>query len=171
MPTKCIFLMLLALLGMGNLWASDAVVRLGFLVNFARFTEWPESVLRNGAPLQVCLAPGDADMASQLVEVTHQPIHGHSVQARLVKQPDEVRDCNLLYLPAELPDALMSWLSVANRVKALSIGDVPDLTSAGGMIELVLSGGRYYFNINLIAARQADLRISTNLLRLARTVK
>ncbi|CAK0741486.1 YfiR family protein [Gammaproteobacteria bacterium] len=175
MPAKRIFLLLLsgciALLDTGNLWASDAELRLGFLVNFARFTEWPEAVLPAGALLRICIAPGDAEMVSKLADLTRQTVQEHPVQTRLITRPDEVKGCHLLYLPAELPPPLTPWLMAANRAAALSVGDAPDLASDGGMIELVLLSGRYRFDVNLASVRQANLRISAYLLKLARTVK
>lgn len=159
------------LLAVGSLWASDAEVRLGFLANFARFTEWPESRLPAGAPLRMCLAPGDANMVSQLVELTRLPIQGHPVQARLAPRPDNVKDCHLLYLPTELHGSLTPWLAAAHHAKALSISDAADFIAAGGMIELALSGGHYRFDVNLVAVRQADLHMSAQVLKLARMVK
>ncbi|CAK0782225.1 YfiR family protein [Gammaproteobacteria bacterium] len=171
MTLRRTLLLLWASLTLGNLWASDAEVRTGFLVNFARFTTWPESVLSATDPLRMCLAPGDAGMVSQWAELARQPIQGHSVQARLIARPGEVKDCHLLYLPAELTGPLKHWLSAAQQVRALIVGDMPGLVDAGGMIELALSGGRYRFDVNLVAASQADLHISSQLLKLARTVK
>lgn len=161
-----------ALLWMGSAVADDsAVVRLGFLLNFARYVEWPIVSLKPGAPLRFCLAPGDADMASQLSELVKQSVQGRPIQARQVVRPADASGCHMLYLPAEAPGTLQAWLGAAQQSAALTVGDLPDLVEAGGMIGLVHVGGRYRFDVNLGVARQADLRFSSQLLKLARTVK
>ena len=161
-----------ALLCIGSAWAQDpAAVRLGFLLNFGRFVDWPEPTLKPGAALRICLAPGDTDMAAQIGELSRQSIQGRPVQVRQLTRPAEANGCHVLYLPAETPGSLPHWLGAALQTGALTVGDLPDFVEAGGMIGLVPVGGRYRFDINLGVARQADLRLSSQLLKLARTVR
>jgi len=44
-------------------------------------------------------------------------------------------------------------------------------TSAGGMINLIMQGNKVSFDINLKSGRLAGLKISSQLLKLANTVK
>jgi hypothetical protein len=149
----------------------SAAVRLGFLLNFARYVDWPES-LKPGAPLRLCLAPGDGDMASKADELANQVVQGHAIQIRKVAHPSDAEDCQIVYLPANLPAAtLPSWLVVADRSNILTVSEIPDFIEAGGMIGLVAEGGRYRFDANLVNARRAGVRLSAYLLKLARTVK
>lgn len=149
----------------------SAVVRLGFLLNFARYVDWPESV-KPGAPLRLCLAPGDGDMASKSEELADQVVQGHAIQIRKVARPSDAEDCQILYLPANVPAAtLPNWLAVADRSNILTVSEIPDFIEVGGMIGLVAEGGRYRFDANLVNARRAGVRLSAYLLKLARTVK
>jgi hypothetical protein len=50
----------------------------------------------------------------------------------------------------------------------LTVGESPDFLRQGGIINFVLEDGKVRFEINQDAATQADLRISSRLLRLAR---
>jgi hypothetical protein len=169
---KRLLLVASAFLWVGNVLAEDsALVRLGFLLNFARYVEWPEAALKPGAPLRFCLAPGDADMAAQFGGLAKQSIQGRSIQVKQIARPADIGGCHLLYLPAEIPGALSVWLGAAQQTGALTVGDLPDLVEAGGIIGLVSVGGRYRFDVNLGVARQADLRLSSQLLKLARAVK
>lgn len=149
-----------------------AAVRMGFLLNFTRYVEWPASSLKPEAMLHICLAPGDADMVSQAGEFSKQSIQGRLIQIKQVNRPADANACHVLYLPAETAGtALSDWLRAARQAGALTVGDLPDMVEAGGMIGLVPVDGRYRFDINLGVARQADLRLSSQLLKLARTVK
>jgi hypothetical protein len=148
-----------------------SLVRLGFVVNFARYVEWPEATLKVGEPILICMAPGDVSMAEKLDELTKQTVHNRRIRVRRLSRPEEIGDCKVLYLPAELPTAMPDWLSAAKRGGALTVSDLPDFVDMGGMIGLVSVNGRYRFDINLGKARNSNLKISAYIFKLARTVK
>lgn len=169
---KQLLLGMLAIPCAGSAWAQDsATVRLGFLLNFARYVDWPETTLKPGVPLRICLAPGDADMAAQVAELARQSVNGRPIQVRQLSRPADTGGCHMLYLPAEAPATVSAWLGAAHQAGALTVGDLPDFIDTGGMIGLVPVGGRYRFDLNLGVARQQELRFSSQLLKLARTVK
>ena len=160
------------LLGALTVCAQDiASVRIGFVLNFARYVEWPETILKPGMPIYICLAPGDADMTGRIGELSKQIVQNRPIQARQITRPTEIDNCEVLYLPAELPTPAAAWLNAAAKVGALTVSDGPDFFDMGGMIGLVLTNRRYRFDINLGNVSQSNLRISTYLLKLARTVK
>lgn len=160
-----------ALLAASVVWASDATIRLGFLLNFTRFTEWPATALSVGASLQICLAPGDAEMAQELSMLMNQQVQGRTVHTRLIAAPSETEGCHLLYLPADLPGSVDSYLRAVERSAMLTVSDNPDFIEHGGVIGLVPSNGRYRFDINLQSAKRANLHLDVQLLKLAKSVK
>lgn len=162
---------LLLLAGAGARADDSSTVRLGFLLNFARYVDWPELSLKPGAPLRFCLAPGDAALSAQFGELARQTVQGRPIVVRQLLRHADVAACNVVYLSSETSGALPGWLAAAQQAGALTVGDVPDFVDLGGMIGLVPVGGRYRFDVNLGAARQADLRFSSQLLKLARTVR
>ena len=110
-------------------------------------------------------------MTGRIGELSKQIVQNRPIQARQITRPTEIDNCEVLYLPAELPTPAAAWLNAAAKVGALTVSDGPDFFDMGGMIGLVLTNGRYRFDINLGNVRQSNLRISTYLLKLARTVK
>jgi hypothetical protein len=110
-------------------------------------------------------------MAARFGELAMQSIQGRTIQVKQLTRPGDTSGCHVLYLPADTPGALPAWLGAAQQAGALTVGELPDFVEAGGMIGLVPVGGRYRFDINLGVARQADLRLGSQLLKLARTVK
>ena len=166
-----VVLILTLLDGSSQAWASDASIRIGFLLNFGRFTEWPDATLGATQPMTICLAPGDEEMEVEIGAVERQMIQNRPVRALKVKYPGELSRCQIVYLPLESPVAVKEWLAAAERAATLTVSDRPDFNQQGGMIELVQVTDRYRFDINLAATKQANLRLSTNLLKLARSVK
>jgi hypothetical protein len=165
-------LLALLALGIGPAWADDsAILRLGFLLNFARYVEWPELVWKPGTPLHICLAPGDPGMSAQLGELSGQLVRGRPIQLRQLGRPADTGGCHVLYLPTGMPVGLPAWLGSAHKEGMLTVSDLPDFADAGGIIGLVPVAGRYRFDINSVVASQADLHLSSQLLKLARTIK
>jgi hypothetical protein len=62
-------------------------------------------------------------------------------------------------------------MEAAQKAKALTVSDRADFIDEGGVIGLTAAGGRYTFDVNLAAARSAELKLSSQLLKLARSVK
>ena len=50
----------------------------------------------------------------------------------------------------------------------LTVGDVEEFNSLGGMVRLLIENGKMRFAINLQAAEQARLKLSAKLLSLAK---
>jgi hypothetical protein len=163
--------LLISLAGSGGTWASDAAVRIGFLLNFSRFTEWPESVLQTNMPLTLCLAPGDAEMAAEFSALERQTVKNRTLRAIQISRPGEVARCHVLYLPADFASAPAPWLAIAVQSGTLTVSDRPDFVDEGGIIGLFLVSGRYRFDANLAQAKRANLFLGANLLKLARSVR
>jgi hypothetical protein len=53
----------------------------------------------------------------------------------------------------------------------LTVGEAPGFAEHGGVIRFVLEDNRVRFEVNVAAAHQADLTISSRLLTLARIVQ
>lgn len=170
----CVLRLLALLIGLaasGGAWATDASIRIGFLLNFSRFTEWPESILKTNMPITICLAPGDAEMSAEFTSLDRQLVKNRAIRAIQITRPSEVARCHVLYLPSDLAQDPEAWLAIAEQAGSLTVSDRPNFVDEGGIIGLVLVGGRYRFNANLAKAKQVNLLLSANLLKLAQSVK
>ena len=157
--------------GARSVWASDASVRISFLLNFSRFTEWPDSGLALDTPMTFCIAPGDPEMSSAFTALQRQTLRNRPVSAIHVARPADAVRCNVLYLPTEVPGGSAPWLASVERAGTLTVSDRPDFTEEGGVIGLIMVAGRYRFDVNLGSAKRRNLSLSADLLKLARSVK
>jgi hypothetical protein len=65
---------------------------------------------------------------------------------------------------------LSEAIQAVRGLPVLTIGETPGFATSGGMINLVLEDNRVRFEVNVKAAKEADLNISSRLLALARIV-
>lgn len=137
-------------------------VRAAFLLNFARFTVWPEAAFADaGAPL--VLAIDDPELLAVAAELLQgRSATGRPVTVRRYRPGEAAFPPHLLYLAnAEMPPAALRGLPV------LTVGGHPGFTAAGGHVELLRSGRRLRFGINRAALRRSGVSIHAQVLNLA----
>jgi hypothetical protein len=166
-------LLVLAGLGAGEARAAQSAereIKAAFLYNFAKFVEWPPGAFPEPAsPVTLCVLGDDALGASLETVVKGETLNDRRLVVRRLRDPQEARDCHVLFVsPAE---RRISQVLVSLRgAGVLTVGDGNDFLDQGGMIRLFLEQNRVRFDINLDAAERSRLKLSSKLLRLARTV-
>ena len=144
----------------------ESAVQAAFVLNFAKFTDWPAAGLpqRQGA-LQLCQFGERETLALAFRSLEGRPLQGVPVQWRRVGRAEEVRGCHVLFV-AE-PGLLLAGLG---GLPVLTVSDLPGFAPQGGVIGLVRQSGRLRFEVNRSAAQAAGLRLSADLLSLAMQV-
>jgi YfiR/HmsC-like len=97
-------------------------------------------------------------------------ISGHSIVRAQVQSPAEARSCHVLFISRSDPETLKPALDHLRGLPILTVGESADFLPLGGMINFVLDHDRVRFEINLAAAEQHRLKLSSKLLAVARVV-
>ncbi len=150
--------------------SKESELKAAFVYNFAKFTEWPDFE-NNSANLNLCLV-GNGTLGKVLSNLKGRNVRGHELNVIKVDSTTQPGDCHILYVSrseAGNADALMN--SLAGKHGLLSVSDIDGFTKSGGIIELKVVNNKMRFSINLRAAREADLTLSSKLLRLATSVE
>jgi hypothetical protein len=148
--------------------ASADEIKAAMIFNFTKFIEWPADAPAFAGKEFVITVLGSAKVADAFAQALRERVaFGRPVVVRNVQRADEIRPCHILVVCSreakETDDALQS-----TRGKAvLTIGDGSPFTRRGGTIAFVLLDNRLNFQVNIEAARQSRLTISSKLLRLA----
>ncbi len=172
----CRFGVLLAVLGVAASGAaqnqlSEHQLKAAFVYNFAKFVEWPDGAFANPAdPLRFCVL-GDDLMGGELEELARSKTIGRRlVEARRVKSLAESQHCHVLFVAAQEQNRVRELPAAIRGAPVLTIGESDSFVSWGGVINLLLENEQLRFEVNLRAAEQARLKISSKLLALARAV-
>ena len=146
-------------------------VKAGFLYNIINFVTWPPDAFAAATdPVRVCIV--GADPFGRLLDRT---IEGGTANMRpivvdRIADANDVTACHLIFLPGGNTDRIDRAVRAAAQRPVLTVGEAPDFLRRGGMIALVIDGGRVRFDINLSAATSRGLTLSSRLLQVARTV-
>ena len=150
----------------------ECQLKAAFLYNFTKFVEWPaNSSDGTTEPLVIGIA-GRGPYAAELEEVVrNRTINGRKLVVKTVDTPEAARGIHVLFLPTSEDARLAEWLGAFRGACTLTVGESWAFAQAGGMINFVLEGDKVRFEVNEAAAERAGLRISSQLLKLAKTVR
>lgn len=148
---------------------NDQQMKAAYVLNFVRYTDWPEhSLAAPDSPLTVCVF-GDSS-AVALAGIAGKSIKGHPVKVRGATTSDDARSCHVLFVPELDARRFISTLRTLQNTPVLTVGEAEGFVDIGGMIGLVHLDNRLQFEVNLGVIQQAQLKVSSQLLRLARNV-
>lgn len=142
------------------------LLKAGYLVNFAKFVEWPASAVPSDV-LTVCFRGGSGVRAGLAQDLEHKRVGTRQVALRELTDADSSDGCNVLYIEGSGG----SLVSGAHAAGILTIGEGQDFVKRGGIIGLFTEANRLRFSVNVENARRAGLKLSAALLQLASSVE
>lgn len=166
-------LMLGPALAMAQAPGIEHAVKATYLYKFAPFVEWPAGAFRSPSdPLVICIVGTDAlgNLADEAA--TGQTVAGRRVAVVHLAAPARDSDCHIMYVSVSLRDSARA--EVLNRVRGTPILTVTDSAREArtrGIINFVVQNDRVRFEIDLDAAAENHLMISSKLLSLAASVR
>ncbi len=147
---------------------TEQQMKAGFIYNFALYVEWPAASFASAAsPLSVCLADG-RDTLSAFEHLKGKKIRDRAVTVGLLG--DAGGACQIVYIQAAAGAEAEGLLRRVSGPGVLTIGDAAGFCGMGGIIGFYREGNKLRFEINTDAAQRAGLKLSSQLLKLARIV-
>jgi hypothetical protein len=146
-------------------------VKLAFLYNFTKFVEWPRDSFRSpSAPLVICIVGNDPFSPNIESELRTRTVGGHPIEVRTLKPGDILNVCQLAFVPVTAEDQATKIVKALKGSSTLTVGEADGFAALGGIINLTVEGNKLHFEVNLLAADRAGLKISANMLALAKIV-
>ena len=161
-----------------------------FLLNFLRFASWPEPSFEfRESPVVVTVIGADAIAADLSVLSSEERLgpEQRSVEVRVRDGVDptseragrrhgrvtaaDLRRSHLIFVGRDDESSAEWILAQVRGTPVLTVGDVPAFARKGGMLELVVRGGRMTFDANAREIDRSGVSMSSKVLRLARLVE
>jgi YfiR/HmsC-like len=142
-----------------------------FLAAFPKFVEWPpDAFSAEQSPLLLCVF-GDFSFGTSLAEATRgTSIRGRHVEVRWARKEQDLRACHILFVSRSEGKRYGSIFKSIQGANVLTVGETSDFLASGGAIDFLIAEDKLQFEVNIGAASDAHLRISSNMLALARHV-
>ncbi len=146
---------------------AEDLIRSAMVYNFCKFVQWPDDT-QDTIVLGVLSDPGSqTDFSS----ITGKMVQDATIEIRLVTSVDEIRNCDLIFIDEGQSSILREAFAVSQSEAVLTISEMDEFCSQGGIIQLVHRRGKLRFFINRSAARDSHLVLSSQLLKMAKIVE
>jgi hypothetical protein len=153
---------------------TDFQVKAAFLINFPKYVDWPTNAFaETNSPIIVAIF-GDENVADEVQNMigSGRMIGGHPLLLKRIAKEEEInRNCQILFIGASERQRIPSILEKIRGEKILTIGESDDFIDQNGIINLARQGRKIRLQVNLTAAGNAQLKISSRLLVAADVVK
>ncbi len=155
--------------------SSEYLIKAGFIYNFAKLVEWPATAFAQAdSPIVIGVLGDDIFGATLDRVVADKKINGRGFIVKRLKWSRDFKDfkgCNILFVSSSEKEHVDSVVEAMKSLPVLTIGDEPGFARRGGIINFTLEENKVRFEVNVEAAKRADLTISSRLLTLARIVQ
>jgi hypothetical protein len=145
----------------------ESEVRAAIIVNFVHYVEWPDNP-DPAADLRICVA-GQGSTADALLAFNGKRVHGRRIAVES-RHYSISPACRILFIGEMGVRGPIDWIRDVSGQPVLTVSEGDDFLLNGGIISLNRMGTRITFDVNLVAMRRSNLRIGSQLLRLARDV-
>ena len=143
-------------------------LKAGFLLNFARFVEWPAEAFSSPRdPLAICLYAEDPFGGALNRAVAGKTVGERSVVVRKIAGGAGAGKCHLIFVPASQDRNTRKVSAGAAGQPVLLVGEADGFAERGGSVNFIVDGERLRFEINPTAAGGQGLKFSSKLLQLA----
>lgn len=145
-------------------------MKAGFIYNFAIFADWPAGCFKDAvSPIIVCIA-GDSDTLKAFDHLKTKKIKGRPVTVQPYGDAVSGKPCHIIYISTINKFEAADFLKRVSGPGVLTIGDAEGFSGLGGIITFYREGNKLRFEINSDAAQRAGLKLSSQLLKLAKIV-
>ena len=142
-----------------------------YLYNFAKFVNWPAETAPQSAPFSICTLGNDEFNGALDAITSNESLQDHKIVVRHLSSIVGVDGCHILFIAASEQARLTEDLAAVKIKPILTVSSMPAFLDRGGMIQFIVQDKRVRFAVNLAAALEARLNVSSELLKVAVSVQ
>jgi hypothetical protein len=169
---KLAFVFLVGALGIKSEQAEEYHVKGAYLLNFAKFVEWPAEAYKGPAdPIAICIL-GANPFGPELAQAAQEAVvDKRGVTVRQIQEAQQARQCHIVFVGASERKRFRAVLEAARGASVLTVGESEGFVAGGGVIEFRVEESKVKMEISADAAKRAGLHISAKLLSLSQSAK
>lgn len=145
-------------------------VKAAYLLNFGRFIRHENQQVRP-ASFDICIL--GKDLIGRTIDglAANENIDSTPVRIRRPADVSNAKGCAIVFISAFEGDRVREDLALLSGSDALTVSDASDFLERGGMIQFLVIENHVRFAVNLDAVNRAHLILSSELLRVASSLK
>jgi hypothetical protein len=164
-------LALISAAGIGNGVQAQSLeehdAKAAFVFKLVNFVQWPSE---SSHDLVIGFIGADATGDALQHLASGKSVNGKGIVVRRLARDGDLKACQVIFVGASESKNIGAVLDRLRGTNVLTVGESDGFSHHGGIVNLLLSGGRIRFEVNPHAAERAHLQISSRLLSLATIV-
>lgn len=146
-------------------------VKAAFLYHFTQFVEWPAGAFTDSNNSVILGVLGEDPFGAILDETMRgKTVHEKPLVVKRFASLEEAVQSHILFISASEESRLPRLLMLLEQAQVVTVSDIALFAERGGMIALRLEDKKVRFDINVNAVERAGLKMSSQLLKLAKIV-
>ena len=147
-------------------------LKAAFLYNFTQFVNWPSSSFTSpNAPLVIGVI-GKNPFGTYLEQtISGESANGHPIIFQHYSSNEEIKSCQILFINMSEKKKITEIINTQKNKAILTVSDTPHFLEYGGIVKFLNKNDKIKLQVNLKAAKEASLVISSKLLRLVEIVE
>lgn len=147
-------------------------VKVTYLLRFNKFVTYPENRFSSPhSPIHICVLGDDPFQNSLDTAAKSETAQYRSFNVSYLQNLEEVNICHTLFISSSEKDQLPTILSHIKSQPILTVSDMENFVTRGGMIQFYILDNSVRFMIDLTTVQEANLIISSHMLSVAKVVK
>jgi hypothetical protein len=135
--------------------------------NFAKYADWPGEV--HAKSIDLCYFTDT--FKNSFNQLHDKAIFDKPVSTRQIKDVEQTGRCHLVYIDRSERDILQRLFVYLRDKPVLTVSDITGFVDDGGMIEIVKRDNKFRFKVNMSRMQSSNLKMSSQVLKLAVEVK
>ncbi len=171
--------------------SKECQIKAAFLYNFMKFVEWPAEKMGDANEPVVVGLIGSKNFVKALEPIEQKKFHNRNIILKYfagyekLKKPQEtdkrqwnkemeaLKNCHMLMFcvcDSVHVEETSEIIKALRDSPVLTVGEEDDFLESGGILNFLMEDKKVRFEINAVAAKKDKLKISSQLLRLAKRV-
>lgn len=149
----------------------EYLIKAAFLYNFVKFIEWPAEVLSEASPMITICVLGEDPFGVALDSIKEKIVKSRNLAIRRFEGLQDLAACHVLFISLSEKTRLAQVVQTFKDRSILTVSEVPGFAERGGIINFTIEKNNVRFEINVDSAERARLKISSQLLKVAKVVR
>lgn len=145
-------------------------IKAAILYNFAKFVQWPAEALPETSTTITIGVLGEDPFGAALESIQGKTVRGKTLVINRFKGLQDLTFSHILFISSSEKAHLAQVMQTLNHSGILTVGEMQQFAELGGIINLTIAKNTVRFEINVGSAERAGLKISSELLKLAKVV-
>jgi hypothetical protein len=147
-------------------------VKAAFLINFAKYADWPADAFASATSPIVIAVLGESRVTGEIQKViAGRTVNGRKIVLKRLASGEDAAGCHILFISATEEQHSPNLLARLRESDILTVGESDDFLERGGIINLARRDQKIAVEVNLTAAGNARIKLSSKLLSVADSVK